>query len=191
MAFKWPMDKAGADILLIHNAGEFLAWPENPEAFAIVLEAAGVSYTLSSELCAYDGVNYGVWYDDVQFAKVALQHAEIARKLGVKKIVIGECGHAHKALAVVADRIFTGDYNIPRESSLTLLNEIVKSGRLNLDPSRNDDLTVTLHDPCNLVRLGVVQRSRVLRAVCNRFRRWNTASTTTAAAGSGFAITRI
>ena len=82
MTFKWPMDKAGADILLIHNAGEFLAWPENPEAFAIILEAAGLSYTLSSELCAYDGVNYGVWYDDVQFAKVAIQHAEVARKLG-------------------------------------------------------------------------------------------------------------
>jgi len=28
MDFKWPIDKAGADILLIHNAGEYLAWPE-------------------------------------------------------------------------------------------------------------------------------------------------------------------
>ncbi len=192
--FKWPMDKAGADILLIHNAGEFLAWPENPEAFAIVLEAAGVNYTLSSELCAYDGVNYGVWYDDVQFAKVAMQHAQVARKLGVKKIVIGECGHSTKALTVIADRVFTGEYNIPRESSLTLLNDIIKSGRLNLDPSRNDDLTVTLHDPCNMVRLmGIVRPQReILQAVCNRFREMTPHGVDNycCGGGSGFAITQ-
>lgn len=191
MDFKWPMDKEGADILLIHNAGEFLAWPENPEAFAIILEAAGISYTLSSDLVGYDGVNYGLWYDDVQLAKVALKHARIARKLGVKKIVIGECGHSHKALTVIADRIFTGDYNIPRESSMTLLNEIVKSGRLKLDPSRND-FPVTLHDPCNMVRLmGIVQPQReIIRAICPQFREMTPHGVKNycCGGGSGFAI---
>ena len=126
LSFKWPIDKAGADILLLHNAGEYLAWPENPEAFAIIMEAAGISYTLSSELVGYDAVNYGVWYDDMQFAKIAIKHAQVAKKLGVKKIVIGECGHAHKALTVIADRVLTGELNIPRESCLTFLNEIIK-----------------------------------------------------------------
>ena len=65
-------DKEGADILLIHNAGEILAWPENPGAFAVILEAAGISWTLSSDIAAYDGINYGLWYDDAQFARVAL-----------------------------------------------------------------------------------------------------------------------
>lgn len=194
MEFKWPMDKAGADILLIHNAGEYLAWPENPEAFAIILEAAGISYTLSSDLVAYDGVNYGVWYDDVQFAKVALKHAQAAKKLGVKKIVLGECGHAHKALTVIADRVLTGDLNIPRESSMTLLADIVKSGKLKLDASRNDDITTTLHDPCNLVRLmGVVEPQReVLRAVSNHFREMTPHGVHNfcCGGGSGFAITQ-
>ncbi len=45
-----PWDKEGADVLLIHNAGEILAWPENPMAFAIILETAGISWTMSSEL---------------------------------------------------------------------------------------------------------------------------------------------
>jgi len=194
MKFKWPMDKAGADILLIHNAGEFLAWPENPEAFAIILEAAGINYTLSSDLVGYDSVNYGVWYDDVQFAKVAVKHAEVAKKLGVKKIVLGECGHAHKALTVIADRVFTGEFNIPRESSLTLINEIIKEGRLKLDPSRNDDITVTLHDPCNVVRLmGIVKPQReIIRAVCNHFREMTPHGVRNycCGGGSGFAITQ-
>jgi len=191
---KWPMDKAGADILLIHNAGEFLAWPENPEAFAIIFEAAGIDYTLSSDLLGYDNVNYGVWYDDVQFAKVALKHAEVAKKLGVKKIVLGECGHAHKALTVIADRVVTGDINIPRESSLTLLNNIIKEGRLKLDPSRNDELYVTLHDPCNLVRLmGIVKPQReILKAICNNFKEMtpNGVHNYCCGGGSGFAITQ-
>jgi len=50
---KIPVDKEGADVLLVHNAGEFLAWPENPEAFAILFDAAGIDWTLSSELAGY------------------------------------------------------------------------------------------------------------------------------------------
>ncbi len=155
-----PWDVEGADVLLIHNAGEIMAWPENPGAFAVILNAAGITWTLSSELAGYDSINYGLWYDDAQFARVAIKHAQAAKKLRVKKIVLGECGHAHKALSVIADRVLTGDLNIPRESSMTLLRDIVMSDRLKLTPSRNN-FPVTLHDPCNMVRLmGVVEPQR-------------------------------
>ncbi|MBI4875392.1 MAG: (Fe-S)-binding protein [Acidobacteria bacterium] len=188
---KTPWDVEGADVLLIHNAGEILAWPENPGAFALILNAAGIKWTLSSELAGYDSINYGLWYDDAQFARVALKHAEAARKLGVKKIVLGECGHAHKALSVIADRLLTGDLNIPRESSMTLLRDIVLSGRLKLDPSRND-FPVTLHDPCNLVRLmGVVEPQReIVRRICPQFREMTPHGVDNycCGGGSGFAI---
>jgi Fe-S oxidoreductase len=186
-----PWDVQGADVLLIHNAGEILAWPENPGAFAVILNAAGISWTLSSDLAAYDSVNYGLWYDDAQFARLALLHTQAARKLGVRQIVLGECGHAHKALAVVADRILTGDVNIPRVSSMTLLRDIVLSGRLRFDPSRND-FPVTLHDPCNMVRLmGVVEPQReILRRICPRFREMEPHGVDNycCGGGSGFAI---
>ncbi|PIX25276.1 MAG: 4Fe-4S ferredoxin, partial [Deltaproteobacteria bacterium CG_4_8_14_3_um_filter_43_13] len=188
---KFPMDKEGADILLIHNAGEFLSWPENPMAFAIIFEAAGLNWTLSSDLLGYDAVNYGLWYDDVQFARVAVRHAQIAKKLGVKKIVIGECGHAHKAISVTADRIINGEINIPRESSMTLLEDLVCKGKLNLDPKRND-FPVTLHDPCNMVRLmGVVEpQRRVVRKICPQFREMEPHGVKNycCGGGSGFAI---
>lgn len=186
-----PWDKHGAEVLLLHNAGEFLAWPENPGAFALILEAAGVSWTLSSELAAYDAVNYGVWYDDVQFARVAMKQMAAAQKLGVKKVLIGECGHAHKALTVIADRLLPPDLNIPRESSIVFLRDIVRSGRLKLDPSRND-FPVTLHDPCNLVRLmGIVEPQReILRSICPQFREMNPHGVDNycCGGGSGFAI---
>jgi Fe-S oxidoreductase len=188
---KTPWDVEGADVLLIHNAGEIMAWPENPGAFATVLTAAGISWTLSSELAGYDSINYGLWYDDAQFARVALKHAEAARKLKVKKIVLGECGHAHKALAVIADRILAGDLRIPRESYLTMLRDIVMSGRIEFDPARND-FPVTLHDPCNVVRLmGVVEPQReIMRRLCPRFREMEPHGVDNycCGGGSGFAI---
>jgi len=186
-----PWDVEGADVLLIHNAGEIMAWPENPGAFALVLNKAGISWTMSSELCGYDSINYGLWYDDSQFARVALKHAQAAQKLKVKKIVLGECGHAHKALSVIADRLLGGDLNIPRESSLTLLRDIVKSGRIKFDPSRNN-FPVTLHDPCNVVRLmGVVEPQReIVRQLCPRFREMEPHGVNNycCGGGSGFAI---
>jgi Fe-S oxidoreductase len=188
---KTPWDVEGADVLLIHNAGEIVAWPENPGAFALILNAAGISWTLSSEIAGYDSINYGVWYDDVQFARVAVKHAEAARKLKVKKIVLGECGHAHKALSVIADRVLTGDLNIPRESSMTLLRDIVMSGRIKFDPARND-FPVTLHDPCNLVRLmGIVEPQReIVRKLCPKFREMEPHGVYNycCGGGSGFAI---
>ena len=191
MDIETPWDKAGADILLIHNAGEILAWPKNPGAFSVIFEAAGLNWTMSSDLIGYDSINYGVWYDDAQFARVALRHAEVAKKLGVKKIVLGECGHAHKALTVIGDRVLTGDLNIPRESCMVTFDEIVSSGRLKLDPERND-FPVTLHDPCNLVRLmGIVEpQRRVLRKIAPRFREMAPHGTENycCGGGSGFAI---
>jgi Fe-S oxidoreductase len=186
-----PWDKEGADILLIHNAGEIMAWPENPGAFAILFEAAGLNWTLSSEIVAYDAINYGVWYDDMMFAKVAVKHAAAAKKLGVKKIVLGECGHAHKALTVIADKVLTGDLNIPRESAMTVLRDIVRDGRVKFDKSRND-FPVTLHDPCNITRnMGIVEpQRRVLRKICPRFREMTKHGVDNycCGGGSGFAI---
>ncbi|MGO9085745.1 MAG: (Fe-S)-binding protein [Terriglobales bacterium] len=186
-----PWDQPGADILLIHNAGEILSWPENPMAFAIILEAAGLSWTMSSEIAGYDSVNYGLWYDDAQFARVAIRQMEAARKLGVKKIVVGECGHGHKALMVTSDRLLPKDLDIPRESALTLLRDIVKSGRLKLDPARND-FPVTLHDPCNMVRMmGIVKPQRdILNAICPQFREMapHGVENYCCGGGSGFAL---
>ncbi len=188
-----PWDVEGADILLIHNAGEIMAWPENPGCFSLLFNAAGLSWTMSSEAVGYDNINYGVFYDDVQFARVALKHAEIAKKLGVKKIVFGECGHAHKALTIIADRVLTGDLNIPRESCMPLLRDIVMSGKIEFDPMRND-FPITLHDPCNYVRLmGIVNPQReIIKKISppGRFREMapHGVENFCCGGGSGFAI---
>jgi len=79
---------------------------------------------------------------------------------------------------------------------MTVLRDIVLEGKLKLDPSRND-FPVTLHDPCNLVRLmGVVQPQReILEKILppGRFREMGGPETCgvnnyCCGGGSGFAI---
>ena len=45
--------------------GNILA--ENLQAFSIILTVAGIKWTLASDLLGYDSVNYGLFYDDVQY----------------------------------------------------------------------------------------------------------------------------
>jgi len=191
LTIKMPFDKSNADILLLHNAGEFLSWPENIEAFAIIFENAGLSWTLSSELVGYDSVNYGLFYEDVQLARVTLKHAEIAKKLGVKKVVIAECGHAHKAAMAIGDRIWLAENNIPRESCMTTLEDLIVNEKIMIDPERNN-FPVTLHDPCNITRsMGIIEpQRRVIRKICPQFREMTPHGVNNycCGGGSGFAI---
>ena len=43
-------------------------------------------------------------------------------------------------LLVIADRILTGELNIPRESAIPLLEDAVCNDKIKLDPSKNDFL---------------------------------------------------
>lgn len=192
-----PVDKKGADIMLLHNGGEYLAWPDHIAAFSILFDFAGINYTLSSETLGYDGVNYGAWYDDVELARVGLRHLQIAHDLGVKKLVIGECGHSHKVYTIIFDKILPASsplWNIQKESCLPIMWEIVKSGRIKFDPSRNN-FPITMHDSCNIVRLnGIMQPQRnVINAISpGTFRDMNPNCSFNycCGGGSGFAIIR-
>jgi Fe-S oxidoreductase len=188
---KIPIDKEESDILLIHNSGEFMSWIENPMAFAIIFEAAGLSWTLSSEIYGYEATNYGTWYDDVQLARIAIKQVEVAKRLKVKKMVMGECGHAHKGLIVIADRILVDEMNFPRESFLPLLEDLVCNGKLKLDREKNN-FPVVLHDPCNVVRLmGIVEpQRRILKKIAPQFREMEPHGVENycCGGGSGFAI---
>ena len=74
---------------------------------------------------------------------------------------------------------------------MTLLRDIVMSDRIKFDPSRND-FPVTMHDPCNLVRLmGVVEPQReIIRKICPQFREMHPHGVNNycCGGGSGFAI---
>jgi Fe-S oxidoreductase len=191
LKMKLPVDVEGAEYLVLHNAGEFLSWPENLQAFAIILEAAGIKWTLSTTQMGYDSVNYGLFYDDVQLARIAISHYDIAKKLGVEKVLMGECGHAHKATMPVANRVVPQSTMVPTESAFVLLEDLICNGKIKVDPSRND-FPVTLHDPCNVTRsMGISEPQRkVIKKICPQFREMEPHGVNNycCGGGSGFAV---
>jgi Fe-S oxidoreductase len=184
-----PRDVEGAEYFFAAPVSDFIMEADTLLGIAKTFHAAGASWTVSTE--NYDAINYGLFYSDEVLEKVLNRLLEPVHRLKCKTLVIGECGHAHKSLLVVADRLLTGDLRVPRESALTVLRDIVVSGRLRLDPGRND-FPVTLHDPCNMVRLmGVVEPQReILRRVCPQFREMHPHGVDNycCGGGSGFAI---
>jgi len=87
--------------------------------------------------------------------------------------------------------LFTEESYIPRESFLPILEDIVFSGKLKLDPQRNN-FPVTLHDPCNITRLmGIIEpQRRILRHIAPQFREMTPHGTENfcCGGGSGFAV---
>jgi Fe-S oxidoreductase len=54
---------------------------------------------------------------------------------------------------------------------MEFLADVIRHGKLNLVPSRNDHIRVTFHDSCNPARaMGILEEPRyVLRHACNHF----------------------
>ena len=90
-----PLDREGADILLVTPSADFFASPhmEGLIGYAKVLHEAGVSWTFSSY--ASEAANFGMFIGSTDtMQKVALRIRKAAEDLKVKRLVFGECGHA-------------------------------------------------------------------------------------------------
>lgn len=190
---KIPVDKVGAEYLLMHNAGDYLAFAETVMGAAEVMDAAGVDWTLNSPATGVnDAVNYGVFFSDVEFTAVVKAHVETAKKLGVKTLVVGECGHAFEALKYLMQRLIPPEERpFEVKSILELEDEWIREGRIKVDPEKNPE-PVTYHDSCKLGRLGGLYEEprRILKACCKDFRELepNREMSICCGGGSGFAI---
>jgi len=160
---RMPLDETGAAFLYTVNPREPKFYPLSLVAAATVFHAAGERWTLSSD--AYDLTNYGYFSgDDEAAALFAGRLIEAARRLGAGTIVIGECGHGFGANRWHAAGWLDGAPGIQVKSVLEVVRGYIRDGRLRLDPSRLAR-PVTLHDPCNLVRLGgIVEEPREILA---------------------------
>jgi Fe-S oxidoreductase len=156
-----PLDEPGADFLYAVNPREPKFFPLSLVAAGAIFHAAGARWTLSSHW--FDLTNYGLFSgDDRAAALFASRLRQAVKSLDARALVLGECGHGFNANRWRALEWLHEDHPPPVISVLELVAEYVREGRLRLDPSRNSSLC-TLHDPCNLVRLGgIVEESRAL-----------------------------
>jgi len=184
VAVRLPLDVKGAEVLVVTPSADFFAEPhvDGLMGYAKVFHEAGISWTLSSH--ASEAANFGMFIGSYEnMRKVSLRIREAALDLGVKRIIMGECGHAWRVaysfLNTLAGPFDFLDPNYPvPQHILEFTHDLIQRGALTLDKSANDDMVLTFHDSCNVARASrmgskpggqfTIPRD-VIRAVCNNF----------------------
>jgi Fe-S oxidoreductase len=163
-----PVDKRGTEILYTVNPREPKFFPLSLLATAKIFYAAKESWTVSSDY--YDVTNYGLYSgNDSEAALISSRLRESMVKLGAKTLVLGECGHGYNSNRWEAPEWMAAEDKFEVKSVIQIIVDYIRQGRIKLDLSRNQKV-VTLHDPCNLVRLGGIieeQRFILKNAVTN------------------------
>jgi len=166
---KLPLDKKGAKLLYTINPREAMFFPLSISAVGKIFYAAGEDWTFSSEY--FDVTNYGLYNgDDEAAGRMSGRLVQSMEKLGCQTLVLAECGHGFNSNRWEAPEWLEKKYEFEVKSILQIVSDFIRKGRIQLDPSRNKK-KVTLHDPCNLVRLGgVIEEQRyILRNSVSNF----------------------
>jgi len=193
-----PVDKKGADILLITPSADFFAEPhiDGLMGYAKVFHEAGVSWTVSSY--ASEAANFSMFIGSyANLKKAAERIRDAALELGVKRIIVGECGHAWlvaysfwNTVAGVGSGADPDDqyaqklqkqldhsYPIPQHIC-EFTWDLIQKNQLRFNKEENDHRKVTFHDSCNVARAsrmgdkpgGQFEIPRnVIKSVCNHY----------------------
>lgn len=153
---KVPVDKQGADMMYTVNAREPMFYPQDIGMAATIFHVAGEDWTMPST--GWDCTNLAMFAGDAKCMAHAVKLVyDAAKKLGVKRIGVTECGHAYRSLR------FEGPYwlglpggqpPIPVIHSVQLFSEYLRDGRIKVDPAKKLKEPVTYQDPCNISRNG-------------------------------------
>jgi [DsrC]-trisulfide reductase subunit K len=186
---KIPINKKGAEVLFVTPSGDFLADPGTFTCmgYMTLFNEIGLDYTWSTY--ASEGGNFGLFTSAETIKRLNSKIYAEAKRLGVKWILGGECGHMWRVIHQYMDTVngpadflevpkspITGTvFENAKSTKMVHLMEftadLIKHGKLKLDPSRNDHIRATFHDSCNPARgMGILEEPRyVLKNVCNNF----------------------
>jgi len=186
-------NKKGADILFITPSGDIFADPGTYTCMGYMMlfhylkEKYGFDITWSTY--ASEGGNFGFFTSHEMMKRLNSKMYAEAKRLGVKWILGGECGHMWRVIHQYMDTMngpadfledpvspITGTkFENAKSTKMVHITEftadLIKHNKLELDPSRNDHLKVTYHDSCNTARgMGLLEEPRyVIKNVCNNF----------------------
>jgi Fe-S oxidoreductase len=148
-----PRDQKGADTLVVFTSIEIMKFPENIAAIAKILTKAGEKWTISSK--GREVVNFGFYEGSTERTKLFMSRLfDAAKELGVKRLMVTECGHAYDALRWTAANIMEVPPGLEIVHIVGMLAEYVRSGRIKLKQGAFDNGTITFHDACKIQRRG-------------------------------------
>jgi Fe-S oxidoreductase len=150
VAVPFPVNQSGAEYIFFPAVSDYLMEADTLMGVAAVLKQAEISWTIGSEY--FDGINYGLFYNDWVLERIIGKLVGEAHRLQVKKILIGECGHASRSAKQFIGT-FSPEDSLPVVSVLELTWNAIAAGQIKLDPKAVPE-KVTYHDPCNIARSG-------------------------------------
>ncbi|MBC7266025.1 MAG: (Fe-S)-binding protein [Coriobacteriia bacterium] len=157
-----PVDKQGADILYVALAGAHSIRPA-----AVIFHEAKVDWTIS----LFEAANYGYFFGDVEKSKlIAKRFMEEAKRLGVKEVVVPECGHAYRVAEIFYEAWMQEELPFKVSHILEVVDRFIKEGRITVEKGRIQG-RVTYHDPCQIARNGGIfeQPRDVVKALTDDF----------------------
>jgi Fe-S oxidoreductase len=157
-----PVDRQGADILYVALAGSHSILPA-----AVIFNEAGASWTLSM----FEAANYGFFFGDpVKARKIADRFMDEAKRLGVKEVVITECGHAYRVAEMFYEAWAKEKMPFKVRHILEVIDDYIKEGRITVDQGSIKE-RVTYHDPCQIGRNGGIyeQPRDIVTAIASDF----------------------
>jgi Fe-S oxidoreductase len=163
-----PMDKVGADYMMVLSSSEIADFSEIIPAVARIFDHAKVSWTFASD--GFEGTNSGIQIGSTDLAAVLVNRlVSAAERLKVKYVISPECGHAYTALRWEGPNLIGRSYPFKVVHIIELLDELRVAGRLHTEGM--DDTRLTFHDPCQMVRRGgVIEQPRnLLKQVASNF----------------------
>ena len=166
-----PLDVEGADIMYSVIGPEPKILAQLLCNMAIIFGVAGEDWTMPSR-DGWDNSNMAMYSGDFEvMGRVERLHWDTALKLKVKKIVMGECGHAFRG-AVYDGPKWLGYKGtpIPMVHAVEYYHDLLETGRIKI--ARKIEEPVTVQDPCNIVRgRGLHGKLReIMNALCADFR---------------------
>jgi len=170
---KIPIDVEGAEYLYVPPSGDVLVNPEATTGIAKVFHVLGLQdkWTMSSHY--FDGANYGLFTgNDADMKADNKPYVEEAKRLGVKYMFMGECGHAYRIMKkMLVPAQWWGELPFDVINCLEWTADHIRAGHFQFDKSKNP-MPVTYHDPCNFGRsCDITEAPReILMASCADFR---------------------
>jgi Fe-S oxidoreductase len=166
-----PLDKEGAEIMYSVIAPEPKILAQLIANMAIIMHVAGQDWTMPSA-DGWDNSNMAMYSGDFEvMGRVERLHWERAMQLKVKRVVMGECGHAYRG-AVYDGPKWLGwkEPPIPMVHAVEFYYELLKSGRIKI--AKKVEEPITVQDPCNIVRgRGLHEKLRyIMNELCEDFR---------------------
>ena len=182
-------NRKGAEILFVTPSGDLFGDPGiyTCMGYLMLFHELGLDYTWSTY--ASEGGNFGFFTSNEMAKRLNSKIYAEAKRLGVKWILGGECGHMWRVLhqymdtwngpadfleapvSPITGTRFENAKGAKMVHIIEFVADLIRNNKLKFDPSRNDHLKVTFHDSCNTARgMGIFDEPRyIINNTCNNF----------------------